>query len=285
LPAKLSPDTQAVSAPAVSEMPALAQNQVTGNGALTRAGVVALTNEQRQINLGAGFSLTENRQLDAAAASKVKDMFDGQYFEHMSPTGHNATYFAGAAGYEFILIGENLALGDYASDADLVKAWMASPGHRENILKAGYKDIGVAVGYGSYKGRKTWLAAQEFGVPKSACPEINSSLSAAIDANKKTLDQFFQQESRLLEKINEEKTRAQTLKTELNDLISTKSPEAAIKTKYSELGLAIEAANKDVNDYNAAIGKMKDSYSAYKSQIDQYNSQVKAYNACAAALQ
>ena len=75
IPEKLSPVKENISMPPVSEMPALTPGQVSGNGALTRAGVVQLTNKQRQTYLGVGFSLAENSQLDAAAASKVKDMF------------------------------------------------------------------------------------------------------------------------------------------------------------------------------------------------------------------
>ncbi|MFA6376282.1 MAG: CAP domain-containing protein [Candidatus Paceibacterota bacterium] len=285
LPPKLEPEEKKVSAPAVNEMPAPAPGQVFENGALTREGVIALTNGQRQDYLGAGFSLIENRQLDIAAANKVKDMFSRQYFEHMSPIGNNASYFVGETGYKYIIIGENLALGNYENDADLVKAWMDSPGHRENILKPGYKEIGVAVGFGMFKGKKTWLAVQEFGTPKSACPKISGELSAAIDAGKKTMDQFSARQKLLLEKINGEKTLAATLESDLKDLIAARGLQAAIKAKSEELNIAISAVNSLVREYNAQIAGIKDTYEAYKSNISQYNQQVNAYNACADKLE
>jgi len=284
LPAKLSPAPKTVSAPLVGEMP-LTQDRITGDGALTRAGVISLTNKERRNYLGAGFALAENDRLNLAAAAKVKDMFDGQYFEHMSPAGNGADYFIESSGYEFILIGENLALGDYASDADLVKAWMDSQGHRENILKPGFREIGVAVGFGIYKGRQSWLAVQEFAVPKSACPQIDSDLSAGIDADKKTLDQFSSRENSLLAEISRQKAVARTLEKELNDLIAVNGSYAAIKAKRAELNAVVAAVNKDIGEYNSVIREMESVYNAYKSQIIRYNQQVNAYNACAAALE
>jgi uncharacterized protein YkwD len=46
--------------------------------------------------------------------------------------------------YEYVVVGENLAEGDFTSDADLVKGWMDSPGHRANILNTKYEEIGIA---------------------------------------------------------------------------------------------------------------------------------------------
>jgi len=286
LPPKLAPAEKKVSAPAVSEMPPPpAQIPVSKNGTLAREGVIALTNGQRLAYLGEGFSLVENSQLDIAAANKVKDMFSGQYFEHMSPAGKNASYFVGETGYKYIIIGENLALGNYENDAGLVKAWMDSPGHRENILKPGYKEIGVAVGFGTFKGEKTWLAVQEFGTPKSACPEISGELSAAIDAGKKTIDLFLARQKSLAAKIREEKARAAVLETELNALIAASGSQSAVKARYEELNAAISAVNSLVGEYNAEIARMKDTYEAYKANISQYNRQVNAYNACADKLE
>ncbi|WP_448629287.1 CAP domain-containing protein [Cellulomonas soli] len=56
---------------------------------------------------------------------------------------------SGAAGVRRRQRGENLALG-YADAAATVTGWMNSPGHRENILRAGYTSIGVACTLGSH---------------------------------------------------------------------------------------------------------------------------------------
>ena len=59
---------------------------------------------------------------------------------------------------ENLLYGENLAKGQ-STPEDAVAAWMASDGHRKNILNAGYKTMGVACYY--CNGKYYW--AQEFG--------------------------------------------------------------------------------------------------------------------------
>ena len=43
--------------------------------------------------------------------------------------------------------------------------WMASPGHKENILKSGYTDIGFAVANGQLDGSDTTLVVQLFAKP------------------------------------------------------------------------------------------------------------------------
>lgn len=42
------------------------------------------------------------------------------------------------------MVGENVAAG-YPTGRDAVKAWMKSPDHRANILKPGYRLLGLAV--------------------------------------------------------------------------------------------------------------------------------------------
>src|SRR3989344_7088328 len=57
----------------------------SSRSSLTSAGTITETNKHR---LAAGLpALKENSKLSEAAAIKVKDMFAGQYFEHISPTG------------------------------------------------------------------------------------------------------------------------------------------------------------------------------------------------------
>jgi uncharacterized protein YkwD len=45
------------------------------------------------------------------------------------------------------MLGENLAwgTGSYATPRGAVQAWMESPGHRSNILKRGYHEMGVGL--------------------------------------------------------------------------------------------------------------------------------------------
>lgn len=57
------------------------------------------------------------------------------------------------------LVGENVAFG-YSKAGAVLKAWMASPGHRANILDARYRQLGV----GARKSDEgVWYIAQVFG--------------------------------------------------------------------------------------------------------------------------
>ena len=104
---------------------------------LTADGVFSWTNKERK-KTGLP-DLAPNQKLTASALVKVRDMFKNQYFAHESPAGKGAGDLAKTEGYEFILIGENLALGNFEGDKALVDAWMGSPGHRANILGERYK--------------------------------------------------------------------------------------------------------------------------------------------------
>jgi uncharacterized protein YkwD len=65
-------------------------------------------------------------------------------------------------------VGENLAWGtaDLSTARGLLNAWMNSPGHRANILKPAYREIGVAIAMGTPKSRDAPGAtvATTFGV-------------------------------------------------------------------------------------------------------------------------
>lgn len=102
--------------------------------------------------------LTEDAKLQAAqiAATGVLDHFilGGPY-----PT---PSIRAEAAGYAWIELGENLALG-YADAPSAVAAWMQSPGHRANILANGYSETGVVLAPDS-RGRLIFV--QTFGSPE-----------------------------------------------------------------------------------------------------------------------
>ncbi|HEV3002144.1 MAG TPA: CAP domain-containing protein, partial [Solirubrobacteraceae bacterium] len=48
-------------------------------------------------------------------------------------------------------VGENIAWGSgtLSSPAGIVAAWMASPGHKENLLNPTYREIGIGIVPGS----------------------------------------------------------------------------------------------------------------------------------------
>lgn len=234
----------------ISNPPPLRATREAPQAVLTEAGVVKFTNLERVKN-GAS-ALTVNTKLNASAELKAKDLFAKQYFEHVSPSGRDITDLAGDVGYAYLLIGENLALGNFENDEALVAAWMASPGHRENILNPRYSDIGVAVLKGTFEGRVTWVAVQHFGLPESACPLPDLGLKSRIDANKAQLSIWSAELGRLQSEID------------------------SIRPKRGE------AYNAKIDQYN----QLADSYNKLLDEtrvfIDEYNKQVDASNQCKA---
>ncbi len=119
------------------------------NLAQVRAATLCLINNQRA---AAGLAaLRESSALDAAAASHSADMVAGNYFDHVAPTGLGLVDQIVAVGYATVGtlrdLGENIATGvdALATPASTVATWMASPGHRDNILDPRFTDTGVGV--------------------------------------------------------------------------------------------------------------------------------------------
>ena len=89
-------------------------------------------------------ALTLNPVLNQAAAAKAEDMILKRYFAHISPEGVKPWYWFKRVGYDYAYAGENLASG-FTDPTELVDSWMASPGHRANILSPYYSDLGLGV--------------------------------------------------------------------------------------------------------------------------------------------
>ena len=120
-----------------------------------------------------------NAELSNAAAGKAQDMIVKNYWAHTSPDGVTPWAFIKGAGYEYIYAGENLARG-FTTAQDVVNAWMASPGHRENILSKNYNDIGFAITTGSLSGDETVLVVQEFGSRVAQTAEKETTSIAVV---------------------------------------------------------------------------------------------------------
>lgn len=130
-----------------------------------------LTNENRKSqNLN---TLTVNPLLNKVAELKAKDMAEKSYFAHVNPEGKQPWYWFGLVGYQYEYAGENLAV-DFTDSKDVTVAWMNSPGHKANIMKNVYTEIGTGVATGTFNGKPTIYVAQVFGKP---------ALAKASDAN------------------------------------------------------------------------------------------------------
>lgn len=122
--------------------------------------ILSLVNQERaKTNL---VPLELSSELSTAATQKAGDMFDKDYWAHVSPTGTTPWQFITSAGYSYLYAGENLAK-DFLTSEKTVAAWMNSSTHRANILKPEYTEIGLAVMNGNLQGNDTTLVVQEFG--------------------------------------------------------------------------------------------------------------------------
>ncbi len=134
---------------------------------ITSEKVMELANQERASqNLPV---LAVNNLLVKAAEDKLADMLKNNYFEHTSPAGLTPWHWLAKNGYDYKYAGENLAM-NFLSAEKQNKAWMESRTHRDNILNARYREIGVAVGQGTINGRETIVTAQEFGARADFIP-------------------------------------------------------------------------------------------------------------------
>jgi len=138
---------------------------------ITAQKVLEKTNAERQKN---GLpALQYNSVLSESATKKAQDMFTNNYWAHTSSTGTSPWDFFKSVGYKYSVAGENLARDFYDTDS-LMKAWMDSPTHRENIISSKYQEIGIGVVNGILGGVKTTLVVQHFGTPLNAIATKNT---------------------------------------------------------------------------------------------------------------
>lgn len=142
------------------------------SSAINEANIISLTNQSRE-----SFKmpdLVENQTLDLAAQTKANDMLAKGYFSHNSPDGRVPWDFITAAGYNYLMAGENLAV-NFIQAEDVETAWMNSPGHRANILNKNFEDIGVGISQGQFQGHEAIFVVQMFGTPAAQKIAIDSA--------------------------------------------------------------------------------------------------------------
>jgi uncharacterized protein YkwD len=106
-------------------------------------------------------------ELDQSASDKADDILRCNSFSHFA-CGRDFTYWMRQTGYissQCWRAGENLAwgTGGYGTVRAIFRAWMASPGHRENIL-GDFTQIGVSLRIGTLAGQpRTRIWTQHFG--------------------------------------------------------------------------------------------------------------------------
>ncbi len=147
---------------------------------LSTAAIVQLNNQARA---QAGLApLSVNAKLTTAATRKANDMIANQYFAHTSPSSVTPWAWITGAGYNYLHAGENLAV-DFFDSQSVQDAWMASPGHKHNILSADFSEMGVGIVSGWYDNHTTNMIVVMFGSPmpaKVSTPSVIAPTNQAV---------------------------------------------------------------------------------------------------------
>jgi uncharacterized protein YkwD len=240
-----------VPAPSPLPVPKTVEKNVINNNYDSDSDILIFTNKERESD--SLKPLSANRILDRIAALRADDLFTNQYFEHTSPDGTSASEIAKDEGYDYLLIGENLALGNFDGERGIVSAWMDSPGHRANILNGKFTELGVSVKEGQFKGDRVTIAVQIFGLSMANCSKPNPGTKTLI-----------QNSTANIKKMQEQ---AQILYKSLDEI---KNSEQLDRTYYSQ----------KIQEYNYFAKKVNDAIISLKEMADAYNKEVGEYNSC-----
>jgi uncharacterized protein YkwD len=138
-----------------------------------RAATLCLVNKERT-NHGEA-TLQPNADLQQSAQGHTESMVSDDYFEHDGPGSDTPLSRMTACGYIYSAhigyeIGENIGWGtlSLSTPRAIVAAWMASPGHRANILDVHFRDTAVGVSprvpSSLGEGQAGGIYTQDFGV-------------------------------------------------------------------------------------------------------------------------
>jgi uncharacterized protein YkwD len=130
------------STPEPTSVPALKETYTQEELEAMALEAVRLTNAERE---KAGLSaLTVMPELMASSQAKAQDMKENHYYGHVSPVYGDLSQMLKTFGIRCAAFGENVSVMDISA-ADVVAGWMASEGHRENILTKAYTHIGIGL--------------------------------------------------------------------------------------------------------------------------------------------
>jgi uncharacterized protein YkwD len=136
-----------------------------------QADLLVQINDFRRAHGLAPFRLSS--KLTLAARQHSSEMAARGYFSHNSVNGSSfdrriARFYPVRRGYWSV--GENLLWSSPDVDAaDALRMWLNSPEHRANLMRAGWREIGIAAVHavsapGLYGGREVTIVTTDFGV-------------------------------------------------------------------------------------------------------------------------
>lgn len=187
--------------------------------------------------------------LERSSRQKVEDMVANNYFAH-ERDGKVFEDFIKAENYDYVIIGENLARGEFKSAQRLVRAWLGSPNHRKNILNVRYQETGIAILPGTHDGQPVYYIAEHFGTPRSVCLNVTS-----VNANK---------DFSILQQVLRER----------GDEV------ASLKHTLSELTETGFERNKLLKLYQTKMNDLKSIEKTLQQKIEGEESLIQAYNSC-----
>ena len=109
--------------------------------------------------------LEPDPRLEAAAQRHAEDMLARGYLGHAGRDGSLAMQRVRREGYDARRVGENLAKGQ-GSVEEVMKGWMRSREHRQNILEPSFVDAGFGLALGRTPEGDQVLWVQVFGRPQ-----------------------------------------------------------------------------------------------------------------------
>lgn len=145
---------------------------------LGHAGFALILNDMRT---GNGVTvLAENALLTSASQAHAQDMETFGYVSHEDRAGGFARDRADAVGYDWDYIAENIAQG-FDDNQEVIDAWMASPGHRDNLVDPRAEEFGLG------RVDDTWVLMMGSRFPETPPPvgelEIEETIDVAVGEN------------------------------------------------------------------------------------------------------
>jgi len=144
--------------------------------------------------------LVMNAKLLSAARLHSQDMIDHDYFAHASLDGTSPFVRMENAGYDYSMAGENLAFIGSTIEMNLEETTLAlhdnlfvdegypDRGHRVNMLVEGYKEVGVGLILGEFRGYDySYMLSCDFGTPRG----YTGSFILGVVYDDRNSDNFF----------------------------------------------------------------------------------------------
>lgn len=120
----------------------LAPRVIVAIDAAGQADSIRVLGDAARRRSGAG-PLRPDAELDSLATAHARDMAERGYFGHVTPEGRGLEGRLKDGSVAYAAAGENIAGNETAAGA--VRAWLDSPGHRQNLMNPAFERIGVGV--------------------------------------------------------------------------------------------------------------------------------------------